>query len=107
MTQQQTAEIIKAIGTFYPSFLANVSADEMKLRIKFWHIVLQKYDYAAIANAVIDFVKHDTKGFPPVIGQLLANTEATESTILQLDTDYFNRATLWLDDYTERRRMLE
>lgn len=105
MTQQQTAEIIKAIGTFYPSFLANVSDDELKLRVKFWHIVLKNYDHAAIANAVIDFVKHDTKGFPPVIGQLLANTE--ESTLLQLDTDYFNRATLWLDDFAERRRMLE
>ncbi len=107
MTQQQTAEIIKAIGTFYPSFLANVSGEEMKLRIKLWHIILQKYEYAAIANAVIEFVKHDTKGFPPVIGQLLAETQPTENRLFQLDTDYFNRAERWLEGYDERRRMLE
>ena len=101
MTQQQTGEILKAIGTYYPNFLTNTSPDEMKMRVKLWHVVLAKYDYSAVANALVNFVETDTKGYPPVIGQILDKIKQPENVLP--DIGYFDRVAQYLGE----RRFLE
>jgi hypothetical protein len=45
---------------------------EVRDAMKVMSVVLKDWEYPHIERAVINFIKTDTKGFPPVPGQLIA-----------------------------------
>lgn len=45
---------------------------EIRDAMKVMSVVLKDWEYPYIERAVINFIKTDTKGFPPVPGQLIA-----------------------------------
>lgn len=67
MTEAETVRLFAVINAFYPRFLqdANRSA-----AVKAWALMFADDDYRLAEIAVKAFVATDTKGFPPVIGQI-------------------------------------
>lgn len=68
MNKKETAQIIATLKEYYPKDFAST---DLVTKVEAWYLVLKDYDYYTIQNAVISFVAKDTKGFPPVVGQLI------------------------------------
>lgn len=72
-----------AIRAAYPNYYKNQT--EINDAINLWHEMLvdDKADY--IAKAVKDFIKNDTTGFPPTIGQI--RSRARDIRIAELEQE--------------------
>lgn len=70
MTLQDTADMLSIIRTAYPRFYANVSDDDAGAALKFWHSIFEGDDAELVSDALKAFIASDTKGFPPVPGQI-------------------------------------
>ncbi len=68
MEIEQTAKIMHMLKEHYPNSFENTSIEN---RIKAWHLFLKDYDYDVMAGAVMSYISSDTKGFMPVVGQLI------------------------------------
>jgi hypothetical protein len=68
MNKKETAQIIATLKEYYPK---DFTSTDLVTKVEAWYLVLKDYDYYVIQNAVISFVAKDTKGFPPVVGQLI------------------------------------
>ena len=60
---------MKIIKGFYPHYYNN--DDAVKEAVMLWNNVLETENFTLMQKALKEFVKADTKGFPPVIGQLI------------------------------------
>ena len=69
MTAKETAGILALVREYYPR---DIEASSIAAKVKAWHLALCEYDFDAVKNAVIGFVKQDVKGFAPTPGQLIA-----------------------------------
>lgn len=68
MNKKETAQILAILKEYYPRDF--VSTD-MVTKVEAWYMILKDYDYNVMQNAVMSYVTTDTKGFMPVIGQLI------------------------------------
>lgn len=69
MNRSETATLIKEIGIFYPG---RVNSGDMNETVKLWNEVLRDEDYDSARKALVEFVRSDAKGYPPLIGQLIS-----------------------------------
>lgn len=68
MNKKETAQILAILKEYYPREFVNT---DMVAKVEAWYMILKDYDYVIMQNAVMSYVTTDTKGFMPVIGQLI------------------------------------
>jgi len=67
MTITETKRIIAVIVATYP----NYHPDDIDTTVQIWHEVLEDYSYRQIDNALKRYIKAESKGFAPSIGQII------------------------------------
>lgn len=70
MTRDETKKIIGIILAAYPSWKAGMSDEMLGSVIDVWSKVLENDDARLIEAGLMDFIKNDTSGFAPSIGQI-------------------------------------
>lgn len=68
MTLAETGQIMDILGTAYPRFY---SGDKGRKALSLWAAMFEPYPAEIVAAAVKAHIAADTKGFPPVIGQVM------------------------------------
>lgn len=68
MTLAETGQIMDILTAAYPRFYSGAKDKEA---VKLWATMFEPYPVRTVADAVQDFIASDTKGFPPVIGQIM------------------------------------
>jgi len=78
MTRDEVKKVIRIIKATYPSFADNVELVDL---VEAWSVVLAEDNAKDIEKALMQFIRTDTKGFPPSLGQLttLAMPQVQES----------------------------
>ena len=69
MTRDEVKEILKEINVLYPESRA---PGNPTLLVDLWTEVLKNEEYDAIHGCLVRFVKNDTSGYAPKVGQLLS-----------------------------------
>jgi len=75
--------MMTAIRAAYPNYYRNQA--EVSDAITIWHEMLQDDKADHIAKAVKEFIKTDTSGFPPTIGQI--RSQARDIHIAELERE--------------------
>lgn len=70
MTLQQTAQMMSVIRAAYPRFYVNTSDVDARAALNLWHSMFEGDDAELVSDALKAFIASDTKGFPPVPGQI-------------------------------------
>lgn len=68
MTRDQTKDILREIRYLYPE--TPVPKDPT-MQVDLWTEALRDEDYATVHACLLSFVKTDTRGYAPKIGQIL------------------------------------
>ena len=68
MTKSETIKILAMLGAFYSG-----SKNDAKLQAEAWHLILQKYDYQAAQQAVLNFAENDVRDYAtfPAVGVIV------------------------------------
>lgn len=69
MNRIEVQKILMEIEVIYPNFKNGITNPTALIDI--WHKFLQKYDYADISTALIEFVETSNNSFAPSISQLI------------------------------------
>ena len=72
MTTEQMTAILAVISEAYQRFQAGKPPEAIDRAIAFWTSMFDGDDPALVTAAVKAFIATDTKGFPPVVGQIKA-----------------------------------
>jgi len=72
LNKQETAKVIAIIQATYPSFYEKADTASQKATLDIWRSIFADHDYAEVSSALMAFIATDTKGYPPVPGQLNA-----------------------------------
>ena len=67
MNRQETSRILAIVTSMYPAFLKD---RDPKLLADVWQRVFDLTPYAAVEQALYNFIASDTRGFPPTPGAL-------------------------------------
>lgn len=67
MTKQELLKILATLETAYPHFYQGGNRDNVA---NLWFVQFKEYEYKEVICAVHSFISNDTRGFPPVIGQI-------------------------------------
>lgn len=70
MTMNEATAILAVLKTAYPAFYKNMSEEEIDDVINLWATMFAEEDIKIVVEAVRTYIATDTKGFPPVIGQI-------------------------------------
>lgn len=70
MTAIETTKVLAVLKATYPNFYRDMPDDEIDGIIGIWTEMFSSDDYQIVAAAVKALIVADTKGFPPVIGQV-------------------------------------
>lgn len=70
MDRVETLKIMAVLRTAYPAYYGRQGAADADNAAKLWQCMFQSEPYAVVEAAVRRFLATDTKGFPPVIGQI-------------------------------------
>lgn len=70
MDRQETMAILSVLRGAYPAFYRDTSRQEAEAIVNLWAAMFADDDYALVSAAVKSLIVADTKGFPPVIGQV-------------------------------------
>ena len=86
MDRTETMKILSVLRGAYPAFYRDTSRQEAEAIVNLWTEMFADEDYRLVGAAVKSLIVADSKGFPPVIGQvkeyirkLTAPKEMTES----------------------------
>lgn len=71
MNKQETSKIIYIIQSTYPKAYERFGEKEMSNMLEAWHSILCDYDYTTACAGLKAYMANDTKGFPPVPGQII------------------------------------
>lgn len=69
MNKAETIALMKIIKGYYPMYYRN--NESIQEVVTLWHKILQDDDFLHIQKGLERFVKTDSKGFPPVPGQII------------------------------------
>jgi len=75
MTRQDTLMLMSLLRAAYPQYYAKQGVDDAKAAVNLWHMMFQDDDAQLVSAAVKAFIATDTKGFPPVVGQIKAKLD--------------------------------
>jgi len=67
MNRQETSRILAIVTSMYPAFLKD---RDPKILADVWQRVFDQTPYAAVEQALYNFIASDTRGFPPTPGAL-------------------------------------
>lgn len=70
MTFTEMSDVLAIIGAVYPRFYANLNENDVKAMTNVWLGFFANDDASLVSDAVKTFIANDTKGFPPVVGQI-------------------------------------
>lgn len=82
MTRDETLKIMAVLKATYPNFYKDMTRRDAEGVVALWTDMFSEDSYNAVAAAVKAFIASDSKGFPPVVGQVkqhvteLARTKA-------------------------------
>ena len=70
MDRQETMKILSVLRGAYPAFYRDTSRQEAEAIVNLWAEMFADEDYLLVGAAVKSLIVSDSKGFPPVIGQV-------------------------------------
>lgn len=70
MDRAETIKILSVLRGAYPQFYRDTSRQEAERVVGLWENMFREDEYMLVAAAVKALIAGDTKGFPPVIGQV-------------------------------------
>lgn len=70
MTVDETLKIMAVLKASYPSFYRDMTRKDAEGIVNLWAEMFAEDDYRLVAAAVKALIASDSKGFPPVIGQV-------------------------------------
>lgn len=71
MTRDSVIQMLMIIQASYP----NYKPPDKTVTVNMWYEMLQEYDEASAMTALKEFIKTDTSGFAPSIGQIVAKID--------------------------------
>ena len=71
MTLQDVGQVMDILSAIYPAFYSKQSDNERYNAASLWASLFEPYPVELVAAAVKSFIALDTKGFPPVPGQIM------------------------------------
>lgn len=71
MTREDVIKMLMIVQASYP----NYKPPDKTVTVNLWHEMLQEYDEASAMTALKEFIKTDTSGFAPSIGQIVAKID--------------------------------
>lgn len=71
MNISETAKILYVMKATYPRYYSSLSPNEIATMAEAWHMMLEEYDYNAVAASLKAYTLGDASGFPPTPGQLV------------------------------------
>lgn len=75
MNRQETLMLMATLRAAYPMYYAKQSVDDAKAAVNLWQMMFAEDDAQIVSAAVKSFIATDTKGFPPVVGQIKAKLD--------------------------------
>jgi len=70
LTKQETMAIMAILREAYPMYYKNKAKDELTASVNLWASMFAEDDPRLVQSAIKAWIATDTKGFPPVIGQI-------------------------------------
>lgn len=70
MTRDETLKIMAVLKATYPNFYKDMTRRDAECVVALWTDMFSEDSYNAVAAAVKAFIASDSKGFPPVVGQV-------------------------------------
>lgn len=70
MTRDETLKIMAVLKATYPNFYKDMTCRDAEGVVALWTDMFSEDSYNAVAAAVKAFIASDSKGFPPVVGQV-------------------------------------
>ena len=70
MTRDETLKIMAVLKATYPNFYKDMTRRDAESVVALWTDMFSEDSYNAVAAAVKAFIASDSKGFPPVVGQV-------------------------------------
>lgn len=70
MTNEQTQTLLKVLMANYRNQYNNHSSQDITILKNTWQLLLGKYEYESVYNAVMNYIA-DGNEFPPTVGQIL------------------------------------
>lgn len=87
MNRDETKKIIQVICASYP----NYHPADLGMTVDIWNDMLQDFDYNTVALALKAYIRSDTSGFAPSVGQLVGKLQ----TIVQAESE-LSETEAWL-----------
>lgn len=111
MTRDETKRIIQVMVATYPNYKPN----DLSNTVDVWHMMLEEYQYNEIAIALKAYIKSDTSGFAPSVGQLIDKLHSIiyEETVNDMEAwgmveKALRRSTYYaLEEYTKLPRAVQ
>lgn len=109
MTQGETLKIMAVLQATYPNFYRGMTRQDAEGVVALWADMFAEDSYNTVAAAVRAFIASDSKGFPPVVGQIkqrvaeFASRTAPGSAAVRQVCD---KKTAWMRDYVHKERKL-
>lgn len=75
MTRPETLMLMSTLRAAYPMYYAKQGVEDAKAAVNLWHMMFADDDAQLVSAAVKAFIATDTKGFPPVVGQIKAKLD--------------------------------
>ncbi len=72
MTIIETGQVMDLLQAAYPRFYSGQDAPDPRQTVAMWATMFEPYPVEIVLAAVKAHIATDTKGFPPVIGQIMA-----------------------------------
>lgn len=72
MLLDETVKVIKIIKNSYPRAFDRINPSDFESMIDTWHKILAEYEYPDVEEGLLCFIKTDTHGFPPSVGQIVS-----------------------------------
>lgn len=109
MTQGETLKIMAVLQATYPNFYRGMTRQDAEGVVALWADMFAEDSYNTVAAAVRAFIASDSKGFPPVVGQIkqrvaefASRTAALPGAVRQV----CDKKTAWMRDYVHKERKL-
>ena len=78
MTVEETLKIMAVLKASYPTFYKDMNRTDAESIVNLWAEMFAEDDYRLVAAAVKVLIATDSKGFPPVIGQVKCKLNALQ-----------------------------
>lgn len=75
MTDKEIKKLIFATKAAYPTVYGKYTADDLENMLIAWRMCLSDLTYEQASLGLMAYMRNDTKGFPPVAGQIIEQVQ--------------------------------